>query len=476
MCGAAFSACTRVPESPARYAFLPFDNLTGDAALDWLARTAHRIAAAQLAGTAHTASTIGDAYLERANRFVHGYFTRQGNTLRLNIEVEDAATHKMIATQQFDGAALASISSLAKSLDPKAGEFSSSNTEAVAAWGHGDFEKAVAVDPAFGAAWLSMMEAKARSGDNAGAIEAADRALSHPVKSDVDGMRIELARATLKGDARAEHDALVKLTAKVADPRLLENLGALETKAREFALAEGDYKKILAAEPDNAQATNLLGYAQGLQGKVSDAEATFAAYAKMPGQEANSFDSLGEVYFMNGKFADAEKAFLHAHERNAAFLSGGDLRKAAYAHWMSGDLPGADAIFAKYADFKIKLHDPAVEWERAQWLYSTMRTDAALAQLAKLPSQQSILQAKVWRGEIKLPQNPEQWKKAYEAVEPVADGLFRTLYAEALAAAGNREEAKKLAARWPLPDNAGDAVLQSLVFPKFVALRRMLNL
>jgi tetratricopeptide (TPR) repeat protein len=476
LCGAAFSACTRTPQAPARYAFLPFDNLTGDAALDWLTRTAPRIAAAEVAGTAHTASSIGDAYLERANRFVHGYFTKQGSALRLSIEVEDAATHKMIATPQFDGAALASIAALARSLEPKAGEFSSSNAEAVAAWGQGDFEKAVGIDPAFGAAWLSLMEAKARAGDNAGAIEASGRALSHPVNSDVDAMRIELARATLKDDARAEHDALLKLTAKVADPRLLENLGALETKAREFALAEGDYKKILAAEPDNAEAVNLLGYALGFQGKVSEAEATFAAYRKMPGQEANSFDSLGEVYFMNGKFADAEKAFLHAHELNAAFLSGGDLRKAAYARWLSGDLPGADAIFAKYADFKTKLHDPALEWERAQWLYCTMRKDAALAQLAKSPPPQSVVQAKVWRGEIKLPSDPAQWKKAYEATNPTADGLFRALYAEALAAAGNREEAKKLVARWPLPDNAGDAVLQSLVFPKFIALRRMLNL
>ena len=51
-------------------------------------------------------------------------------------------------------------------------------------------------------------------------------------------------------------------------------------RAREFALAEGDYKKILEVEPENAEALNLLGYVYAFQGKVADAEATFARYSK----------------------------------------------------------------------------------------------------------------------------------------------------------------------------------------------------
>jgi Flp pilus assembly protein TadD len=459
-----------------RYALLPFDNLTGDASLDWIARTAPSIAAVEIAGTARPAATVGDAYLERATRFVHGYFTGTASALHLTIEVEDSSTHKMVATDRIDGPLLKSVNTLSKRLEPKAESFSTDNEAAIEAWGRGEFEKAVTIDPAFGTAWLAWMETLARGDDTAGAIAVAGRALEHPIKPEVDGLRIELARATFAKDSHAEHEALVKLTARVADPRLLASLGALEMRAREFAVAEGDYKKILAIEPDNIDALNQLGYAYGLQGKVADAEAAFAEYRKQPGQEPNSFDSMGEVYFMNGKFPQAEKAFLKAHELNAALVAGRDLRKAAYARWLAGDLPGADKIFERYLDFRAKLHDPAVEWEHASWEYTTGRKDQAMARIEKTTSKEAVVQLSIWRGEVKLPTDLDQLKLAYESNEPSADGLYRTLYAEALFARGDKEQAKKLAARWPLPDSAGEPLLQSLVFPKYAALRRNLGL
>ena len=470
------SACTRAPQSPPRYALLPFDNLTGDASLDWIARTAPRIAAAEISGTARAAASIDDAYLENANRFVHGYFTRTANALRLTVEVEDSASHKMISNEEIDGPVLADVNTLAKRLEPKSEPFSTSNEDAIAAWGRGEFEQAVALDPGFGQAWLAWIETLARRGDIAGAIDVASRALEHPVKSDIDALRIELARATFAKDSRAQHEALRQLTARVADPLLLANLGELEIRDRDFALAEGDYKKILAVSPENADALNRLGYAYGYQGKVAEAESAFAQYGKLPGQEPNSQDSLGEVYFMDGKFAEAENSFLRAHELNAALLAGGDLRKAAYAHWLAGDLPGSDKLFARYLDFRVKLKDPTVEWQHALWEYSTGRTDQAIASLQKSRIPQAAVQIRVWRGDMKLPSSVDELKRAYESSEPSADGLIRTLYAEALLANGQKEEAKKLAARWPLPDNAGEPVLQSLVFPKYIALRRILGL
>lgn len=470
------TACSRGPQVTPRFALLPFDNLTGDASLDWIARTAPRIAAAEIAGTARPAATIADAYLLKANRFVHGYFTGTPAALRLNVEVEDASSHKMILTEEITGPLLADLATLSKRLDPKAAPFSSDNEAAIAAWGLGEFEKAVTLDPSFGAAWLSWIETQTRSGDTAAAIVTAQRALEHPVKSELDAMRIELTRATLAGDPVAEHDALRKLTARVADPQLLTSLGALEVHTREFALAQGDYKKILAEQPENAEILNLLGYAYGFDGKVADAEAAFAAYRKLPGQEPNSFDSLGEVYFMNAKFAEAEKAFLHAHELNPALAGGGDLRKAAYAHWLAGDLPGADKIYSAYLDFRAKMKDPSVEWQHAAWEFSTGRKDQAIARMQKSGLPQAQVQIRVWQGDVKLPSDANELKKAYEASQPASDGLYRTLYAEALAVGGNKDEAKKIAARWPLPDNTGEPVLQSLVFPKYVPLRRILGL
>jgi len=471
------SSCSRAPQAAPRYAILPFENLTGDTSLDWIARAAPRIAAAEISDTARAAGSVSDAYLENANRFVHGYFTKTANALRLTVEVEDSASHKMVSTEQIDGSVLASANALAKNLEPKAKPFSTSNEEAIAAWGRGDYEKAVALDPAFGTAWLAWIETLARKGDTAGAIATAGRALDHPVNSEIDGLRIQLVRATLQQDSRAEHEALLKLTARVADPTLLANLGEIEIRARDFALAEGDYKKMLAAAPEKPDALNRLGYVYGFEGKIADAEAAFAQYGKFPGQEANAADSIGEVYFMNGKFAEAEKEFLRAHDLNAALLAGGDVRKAAYAHWLAGDLAGADKLFGRYLDLRVKLKDLNIEWQHAQWEYSTGRKDQAIARLEKLPPAQVIVnQIRVWRGEVKLLTDPVESKRAYESSQPAADGLFRTLYAEALLANGDKDAAKKLAVRWPLPDNAGDPLLHSLVFPKYLAVRRILGL
>jgi cytochrome c-type biogenesis protein CcmH/NrfG len=472
---AAFS-CTRAPQSAPHYALLPFDNLTGDASLDWIARTAPRIVAAEISDNARVANSLSDAYLEKATRFVHGYYSKAGAALRLNVEIEDSATHKMVSREQIDGSALASANALAAKLDSKATPFSTTNEQAVEAWARGEYEQAVTLDPSFGAAWLAWTESLARKGDKAGAIEVADRALAHPLKSDIDALRIELARATLSDDIHAEQQALAKLTARISDPQLLANLGDLEVRTRDFAGAEKDYRKIISIQPENADALNKLGYALGYQANISEAEAAFAKYGKFSGQEPNSFDSLGEVRFMNGKFADAEKAFLKANDLNPALLAGGDLRKAAYAHWLAGDLAGADKLFARYLDLRAKLKDQSVEWQHAQWEYSTGRSEQALARLAKLTIPAAAVEARVWRGEAKLPADLPTLKHAYESSEPAADGLFRTLYAEALLRDGNKDEAKKLAARWPLPDNAGDPLLQSLVFPKYLALRRILGL
>ena len=456
---------------------LPFDNLTGDKSLNWIARTAPRIAATEIAGTARPAATLGEAYLARATRFVHGYFTGTAGALHLTVEVEDAATHKMVAIEHFDGPLLESVGTLSKRLEPKAEAFGTDKEDAIEAWGRGEYEKAVGIDPSFGTAWLGWIETLARSGDVEGAIAIAGRALEHPVKSEIDGLRIELARATLQKDSHAEHEALRKLTARVADPQLLANLGALETRAREFSLAEGDYKKLLAVEPDNAEATNLLGYVYGFEGKIADAEKAFAQYGKFPGQEANSFDSMGEAYFMNGKFADAEKAFLRAHELNAALAAGGDLRKAAYAHWLAGDLPGADKLFERYLEFRAKLKDATLEWQHASWEYATGRKEQAIARLQKSTFPQKDFGLSLWTKPFKMHVYDGSLEGSYKTSQPSADGLWRTFYAEELLNRGEREEAKKLLALWPLPDSGSDqGVVQSMVFPKYIELRRILGL
>jgi hypothetical protein len=49
------------------------------------------------------------------------------------------------------------------------------------------------------------------------------------------------------------------------------------------------------------------------------------------------------------------------------------------------------------------------------------------------------------------------------------------LYAAALMHAGQKDEARKLIALWPLPGAETDPLLQSFVFPKYLELKQELR-
>jgi thioredoxin-like negative regulator of GroEL len=150
------------------------------------------------------------------------------------------------------------------------------------------------------------------------------------------------------------------------------------------------------------------------------------------------------------------------------------LWKAAHARWLGGDLPGADKLAERYWQDRAKALDPLLTWRRANWLYETGRREEAMDLLTKSPqaadAQRQLL---VWNNLQSLPSDLGQLEKGYEQTNPVSDGLVRTLYAEALVRAGRKDEAKSLVKLWPLPEQ--NDVLQALLYPKFVELRKALQ-
>ena len=159
-------------------------------------------------------------------------------------------------------------------------------------------------------------------------------------------------------------------------------------------------------------------------------------------------------------------------------LNGADLLKAAYSHWLQGDLPGADKVFLQYVAFRSQQKDALIPWRQAVWEYSTGRAEAAMARLSSVSgpaANAANAQNAVWKDPTKLPRDPATLKQIYQRTPPASDGIPRVFYAEALAHAGQKDEARKLIEFWPLPALENDPLLQSFVFPKYLELKRELK-
>lgn len=449
-----------------------------------MAKAAPAIAVEDLGGIAGLtplrAASVSDAYLEQAASFVHGYVTGTAANPLLHIEIEDAARHKIgQAMVESDRDVLAEANDAARAIDGAAHAFSSANGEAVAAWGAGNFEKAVTLDPDFGVAWLAWVEQRALAGDSAGAIDVATRALERTaLRTPTDRARIELLLANEKHDAAARLRALADLVRlQPTDISVQIASATAEMGARNFKAAVERYQAIAKLDPSTGGILNSLGYAQALAGDLEGARKTFEQYGAQPGNKPNALDSIGEAYFMAGKFADAEKFFLAAHQASPALLQGEDLLKAAYARFLAGDDKSADALAAQYFRYRANQHDPVVAWREASWLYATGRREQATAKLAAVANRPlAERQAALWRGEAKLPNDPQALQPRYEATSPTADAQIRVLYAAALVSAGRGDQARSLLQSWPMPWSAGDPLLESMVLPKTLELRKSLGM
>lgn len=403
----------KTPVAPPHYAFLGFENLSGDPSLDWTGKGSSEFLSRSL-GHAMDGSVLNPDSIGRmqqslgprtvaapgssANRtsaiglgaslLVTGYLERAPGGVRVTASEEDVATHKTLRTLSATaGAPFQALTELAHEFSAKAAEPGTSNAEAFRLYctaletpikeAPPLLEQAVRLDPAFGRAWIALVRTAIVEGDRAGADELALRARAQKL-APVDLASIDYEIATARGDRAASLAAMRRVSELQPDDiGLTRSLATAESNAGNFREAANDWKRITVAAPQDADAWNQLSYALCWSGDYQGALTAVHQYARIRPAEPNPLDSEGDIHYWFGRFSDAAASYTAAEAKSPAFLNGGEFYKAAWAKFRAGDKAAADAMFARFQDSRTRAKDAAIPLFAADWLYRTGRAKEA---------------------------------------------------------------------------------------------------
>jgi len=379
------------------------------------------------------------------------------------------------------------------------------------------FSHSIAADPDFALGYLALIELSLARKDRPAAERTLAMARSRGAAiSSLDRARLDVTAAQISGDAAALSQSLSALSRLTpADTNLLRALANGELAARRYTTAIDYFKKALAAQPGDAGLLNTLGYTQAYAGDLDGAVKTLREYERVRPAEANPFDSLGDVHFYWGRFAEAETFYRQAYQKDATFLNSASLVKAAKAHLMTGDVPGAERIFVEYEAARRTANDPLIPFIRAQWNYLSGKRSEAIREIGPFIAATKIREAAaladctltVWLLEsgdraaaakhtacrfLTEPpaSSPNPETRAYTLLlakdfqgalpilrdvvarlAPSPTELAPAMLAWALLEAGRVDEAEKYLRTVPVPAAPSPDPFESLIFPKIFYLR-----
>lgn len=501
-------ACSREGGGVRRIAVLPFENQTADARLGWAGRALAEAVRSSILGAPAAqpsfAPTLRDA--AGADVILHGYFYLSAGKLKVEAVLEDARTNRTAATASAAGspeAILPLAAAIARQIEPRARPYSTRNETAVRACAEGleardpeaagaAFARAVAADPAYGAAWVAWAQRMISFGRPAAAQPALSGALAQQARLPaVERAQLQWIAAALAGDPAAERKALFEMArATPADAGVFRGLANLDLRARAFPSAVRWYARALSLAPDDLALLNETGYAQACARDLESAVRTLSRYRDLRPRDANPLDSLGDVHFYLGRFASAASYYTQAYAKDPSFLFGATQYKAAWAHLMAGDLAHADEAFTKFIASRQAARDVSAPYRQACWEYVTGRRAQAIARMesllrAPLPALAALAarELSIWNGK---PNGCPECAlllagKFQEAVAPLQSRRARTsptspdwsgvALAWALQETGRWNEAADILATNPIPDPLHDDVFLSLGFPRIFHLR-----
>jgi len=471
-------SCSRGDRGTQRVAILPFENLaTPD--LDWMSRGLAEAVRLQLAGAPHVEPvpirSLREATAVGASEVLEGHFSLVGGRLRVDAVLEDAVGVRNLGIIHASGPAggdlLPLAQSIARAIEPGARPLPTGNSQAFEAYtaaigatapaeADAGFDRAVGTDPGFGAAYLAWLESLLARGDGTRAAQvlAVARQKSAGFQS-LERVQLDLAAATIAGDRGGERRALVDLMhADAADASVYSRLSDLDAAAHSYGEAAALCQKAFEREPANVLLLNQLGYLRAWAGDLDGAVEALGRYRSLRPEEANPSDSLGDVYYWFGRFAEAERAYREAYAKDPSFEGGAELYKIAWARLMQGDLKAADGAFAEFLQARKNACDSLAEYRQAQWEYLTGRHREAVARLDRFASSAhpgeaalAYAQLAVWAFDERYSQRAHDYAAKSSAAGVV--GVVARFLAQPAAAPG--EWSVRAASAFPEPSQAG---------------------
>lgn len=422
-CLAAVS-CSRstVPAGIQRVAVLRFENLSGDPSIDWMGRAFAEIITRELTGppaiyalpparVLGLQAAVGPrpggapgisaekdlALAAGANRLMYGEYWLRAGRLEARVTVENSVADNqmpVIAASASAGDVLGAAGRLARQFSSRSVAYPTASNRAVEAYTLGleapaaaqaiqHWEQAEAADPNFGPAYDLAAQMMLQQRDRAGALALLGQGMAHAAAMpQLERAQLAFTFASLRGDAAARQRALAELSAAApTDPAVWRVIAESANAQRQYTAAVQAYRKALLVEPDDAALLNEFGYAAAYAGELPEATAALQRYAVLRPGDANAQDSLGDVNLLLGHLREAENFYLQAARKDPAFQAGGDLRKAAMARLMTGDVAGAETLDQQFLQARAAVRDPLVDFYRAEWLWTTGRRREAAERL-----------------------------------------------------------------------------------------------
>ena len=394
------TACrSNAPTAIERVGVLHFDNLSGDPQLDWLQNAAPKLWKSQLSGSRGAVAIAFDNPSQVGaldlTRVISGYFLTHGGQLRAHVGITgaDGSTTKAIDLSAADPVSL--LEQISAQFGLPLRPLPSKNLEALTAYGRGlsakpqeiskvEFAKAAKADPAFGLAWLQLIELLQREADKPAVATASAQALAQkslPGLERAEILQLSLPNTATSAQRLASMEAIAKELP--ADGSVAGKVAEFAVATRAFPNAREWYKTATQLLPDSPTLWNSKGYAEAFGGDLNGAVQSMQRYQALSPTDSNANDSLGEIYYMHGRFAEAEASFLAGFAKQPNALGGAMMRKAAWSRLRSGDVAGSKKLFDQYLQFRKKNNDPFEPIERAQWEYLTGAQPAAKERLEK---------------------------------------------------------------------------------------------